>query len=148
MAHVDPPLDVFTLATPLPILDLPRHIQGHGKSAVCIPPLTGDRYAPFIRDFIAYYQALGFTDFYAYLFSPGPESIEVLRDISTSNGIHTIRWGVPKAWTWSATQNHDPSRKFPVDPRNWNIAGIETLVPEKEYEMSGDTNGEFDILLW
>ena len=66
-ATTPPPPNAFVRTKALPRFDPVQHRLGAGSGAVCLQPLVGDTYAPSMRDFVAYYRALGFTDFYAYL---------------------------------------------------------------------------------
>ncbi|KAM0746873.1 hypothetical protein T439DRAFT_110895 [Meredithblackwellia eburnea MCA 4105] len=145
---LNPPSDVFTEVHHLPKLDSAQHRTGHGPTGVCLPPLTGDLYAPFLRDFVAYYRALGFTHFFPYLFNPGPETLRVLRDIARDENIRLVRFGMPAGWTWSGVHQQKPNRNFHVDPTLWSIPGVGSLPPDVELGLGGTVNGEYDVQIW
>lgn len=46
---LEPPADVFSPVTLLPVLDPVEHRTGKGPIGVCLPPLSGEIYAPFIK---------------------------------------------------------------------------------------------------
>lgn len=95
-----------------------------------------------LKDFIAYYQALGFTHFFPYLFNPGPKSLAALRDVALEDGIEPIRWGIPKGWTYGGLILHKPLRNFEVDPVRWDIPGVPKLPPKRELTLGGTANRE------
>ncbi|KAL8287360.1 hypothetical protein RQP46_003812 [Phenoliferia psychrophenolica] len=149
LPEIEPPPDVFSPVTHLPLLDPTSHRLGHGDMVVCLAPLVGDIYAPRIREFIAYYRSLGATHFVPYLLDPGPAALRVFRDIARDDGIEPIRWGLPRSMTKSALDRQDSIlRNFQVEPRSWAIPGIPSLPDKQEMGLVGTAKGEPDIMMW
>ncbi|KAL8293012.1 hypothetical protein RQP46_000706 [Phenoliferia psychrophenolica] len=143
MAADPPPPTAFIRAKALPRFDAEQHHLGVGPGAVCLQPLVGDTYASSMRDFVAYYRALGFTDFYAYLLDPGPETIAVLREMAHEPGFKPIRWTLPVEWLFSR-------KGYQVEPQNWEIPGLPLLSAEEEfhYGYSGSSPPKLDVAVW
>lgn len=127
----------------LPKFDPVRHRQGSGTGAVCLQPLVGNTYAPSMRDFLAYYRALGFTDFYAYLLDPAPETLALMADLARETGFHPIRWALPVEWSNSW-------KPYRVHPREWGLKGIPKLSAQEEerYAYSGSNPPKLDVRVW
>ncbi|KAK4705636.1 hypothetical protein P7C70_g579, partial [Phenoliferia sp. Uapishka_3] len=138
-----PPTHTFKRVKPLPIFDAAQHRLGTGPGAVCLQPLVGDTYAASMRDFMVYYRALGFTDFYAYLLDPGPETIAIIRELVHEEGFHAVRWTLPLEWLAS-------HKDYRVDPHEWEISGVPTLSREDEYHYSysGSNPPKADVGVW
>lgn len=149
LPRLDPLHDSFVAVSPLPELDVEQHQTGIGPSAVCLPPLSGDFYAPFLADYFAHYRALGFSQFYPYLLDPGPETLKVLKELMrTEEGIVPVRWGTPKGWLYSTTVAHDTERTFAVPPSQWDLPGMTPLPEHIEFEMGVPKGGARDVRLW
>lgn len=103
----------------------------------------------FIADYIAYYTSLGFSHFYSYLLDPGPQTLEVLRQVSKADpAVQPIRWALHQGLKYSATYAQRPTRNLQVDPSLWRISGVEDLHGDVEFEMGGVGEGEHDIRMW
>ncbi|KAI5477834.1 hypothetical protein MNV49_005918 [Pseudohyphozyma bogoriensis] len=141
-----PPPSAFVPVTNLP--PIPKnHNEGLGHGAVCIQPIVGDTYAYSFPDFLQYYKALGFSDFYAYLLDPGPILLgviaELVRNPLPGITVHPIRWTLPREWLKS-------TKPYMVDPRDWGIPGMEILSGEEEakYAYSGGAPPKLDVDIW
>lgn len=149
LPSLPPAPSTFLPVSILPRLDTAKHITGAGPTAMCMPPLTGDIYAPYLRDFVAHYRALGFTRFWTYLLDPGPKTLEVMRELALDEEITPVRWALPKGWLYSAqVEDYRPQRGFAVHPSRWNVPGIEPLPKEVEDTLGVSQNGEFDVRVW
>jgi hypothetical protein len=145
---LEPPPDVFLPVTVLAKVDPQEHKTGEGPTAMCMPPLTGDIYAPYLRDFVAHYRALGFEKFYIYLLDPGPKSLAVIRDLALDDEILPVRWTLPKGWLYSQLQQTIPDKGYEVHPSEWDVPGIDNLELEVEQTLGVSQNGEWDVRVW
>ncbi|KAL8277457.1 hypothetical protein RQP46_010179 [Phenoliferia psychrophenolica] len=125
-------LDAFKRVQPLPRVDPVQHARGIGSAAVCLQPMTGDIYAPSMRDYVSYYRALGFTDFYAYLLDPGPEALVILRELAQEPGFHPVRWTIPNEW-------NEKRQPYHVNPNSWAIPELAVLTNNEEDAHSSGT---------
>ena len=149
LPRLDPPASSFLPVTHLPTPDPATHPSGHGTSAVCLPPITGDFYAPFLKDYVAHYRALGFSRFYPYLLDPGLETLRVLRELMAEGaGVEPVRWGVPKGWLFSTTRVWDTERSFAVPPGEWGLPGMDPLSDKVELDLGVPKGGARDVRLW
>jgi len=148
LPRLDPPADVFLPVTVLPRVDPKGHQTGEGPTAMCMPPLTGDIYAPYLRDFVAHYRALGFQRFYIYLLDPGPKSLDVIRDLALDDDVVPVRWGLPKGWLYSELAKSMPDKGYDVHPTEWDVPGIDNLPLGVEQTLGVSQNGEFDVRVW
>ncbi|KAM0752332.1 hypothetical protein T439DRAFT_324412 [Meredithblackwellia eburnea MCA 4105] len=139
-----PPTNVFKRAPMLPQFDPVAHKEGRGTGAVCLQPLIGNTYAPSMRDFIAYYETIGFSDFFVYLLDPAPETLAIIRDLAREHpGFKPIRWGLHLDWL-------DSRSPYRVDPRDWNVQGVPQLQAHEEYQYgySGSNPPKQDVQVW
>ena len=144
----EPAPDAFLPVTVLPRVDPQAHKTGEGPTAMCMPPLTGDIYAPYLRDFVAHYRALGFEKFYIYLLDPGPKSLAVIRDLALDDEILPVRWALPKGWLYSQLSQGIPDKGYEVHPTEWDVPGIGNLEREVEQALGVSQNGEWDVRVW
>lgn len=109
-------------------LDYARHATGEGKSAVCISPVRGDRYAPSLYFFVDYYtRVLGFEQIYIYLSDPGPAFLASLRQIleeDTTGAIKPILFAHDSNWL-----NTESRKNVTVSWSDWRLPRL-SLPPE------------------
>lgn len=149
LPHIIPTPSSFLPVTPLAKVDPHSHKSGDGPTAMCLPPLTGDLYAPYLRDFVAHYRALGFERFYVYLLDPGPKSLAVMRELALDDEVEAVRWGLPKGWLYSQMgEGGIPQRGYEVRPAEWAVPGVEDLGEEVEASLGVSQNGEWDVRVW
>jgi hypothetical protein len=124
-------------------LDADRHAGGEGRTAVCLSPLFGDVYAPYLRHYLAYYREVLLVDkFFLYLTDPGPASLEVIQELVAEYGdnMELVRFALPREYLASEWQS-----PFAEHPSSWNLSAIEPIPEMQEDTLGAGSPSRYDI---